>query len=153
MYAEKFDFYDSTSLKTYNLDQNMRYQLSILDNLDPFTKRHSENVGNLCCRICQYLRLNKTFTIHATICGYVHDVGKMFIPKEIIEKPSSLTPEEYEVIKTHTTLGYKMCMDDLQLRPYAEGPLYHHEALNRNRLSPRSYKKGYSFCWSSNPCS
>lgn len=130
MYTEKFDFYDSTSLKTYNLDKNMKYQLSILDNLDAFTKRHSENVGNLCCRICQYLKLNKKFTIHATICGYLHDIGKMFIPKEIIEKPTSLTDEEYEIMKTHTTLGYNMCMKDLQLRPYAEGALYHHEALN-----------------------
>jgi hypothetical protein len=33
-------------------------------------------------------------------------------------------------MKTHTTLGYKICMADLKLRPYAEGPLYHHEALN-----------------------
>lgn len=130
MYTEKFDFYDSTSLKTYNLDKNMKYQLSILDNLDAFTKRHSENVGNLCCRICQYLKLNKKFTIHATICGYLHDIGKMFIPREIIEKPTSLTGEEYEIMKTHTTLGYNMCMKDLQLRPYAEGALYHHEALN-----------------------
>ena len=130
MLTEKFDFYNSTSLKMYNLDQTMKYQLSILNNLDILTRRHSENVGNLCCRICQYLRLNKKFTVHATICGYLHDIGKMFIPKEIIEKPTSLSSEEYEIMKTHTTLGYNMCMDDLQLRPYAEGPLYHHEALN-----------------------
>lgn len=130
MNSEKFDFYDPTSLKIYNLDQNMKYQLSVLDNLDAFTKRHSQNVGNLCCRICQYLRLNKKFTIHATICGYLHDIGKMFIPKEIIEKPTALTDEEYEIMKTHTTLGYNLCMKDIQLRPYAEGPLYHHEALN-----------------------
>jgi len=130
MYTEKFDFYDSTSLKIYNLDKNMRYQLSVLDNLDPFTRRHSDNVGNLCCRICQYLKLNKKFIVHTTICGYLHDIGKLFIPKEILEKPTTLTPEEYEIMKTHTTLGYNLCKDDLQLRPYASGPLYHHEALN-----------------------
>lgn len=33
-------------------------------------------------------------------------------------------------MKTHTTIGYKMCMDDLKLRPYAAGAYYHHEALN-----------------------
>lgn len=140
MNSEKFDFYDPTSLKIYNLDQNMKYQLSVLDNLDAFTKRHSENVGNLCCRICQYLRLNKKFTIHATICGYLHDIGKMFIPKEIIEKPTTLTDEEYEIMKTHTTLGYNLCMKDIQLRPYAEGPLYHHEALNGSGY-PQGLKK------------
>ena len=145
MYKEKFDFYDSTSLKTYNLDKTMRYQLSILDRLDPFTKRHSENVGNLCCRICQYLRLNKQFTVHATICGYLHDIGKMFIPKEIIEKPTSLTEDEYEIMKAHTTLGYKMCIDDLYLRPYAEGPLYHHEALNGTGYPSGLTKKDIPF--------
>lgn len=145
MNTEKFDFYDPTSLKIYNLDQNMKYQLSVLDNLDAFTKRHSENVGNLCCRICQYLKLNKKFTIHATICGYLHDIGKMFIPKEIIEKPTALTEEEYEIMKTHTTLGYNMCIKDLQLRPYAEGTLYHHEALNGSGYPSGLTKKDIPF--------
>ncbi len=130
MNNEKIDFYSSTNLKSYNLDDIMKYQLSMLDRLDVFTRRHSENVANLVCRICEYLHCKKYFTIHATICGYLHDIGKLFIPPEILNKPGSLTDEEYEVIKTHTTLGYEMCMKDLKLRPYAEGPLYHHEALN-----------------------
>lgn len=130
MYKEKFDFYDSTSIKIYNLDKKIRYELSILDRLDAVTKQHSENVGNLCGRICQYLRLNKRFTVHAIICGYLHDIGKSKIPYEILSKPTELTDEEYDIMKSHTTLGYKMCMDDLKLRPYAEGSLYHHEALN-----------------------
>ena len=53
MNKEKFDFYDSTSIKVYNLDNKLRYELAILDNLDPITKKHSINVGNLCGRICQ----------------------------------------------------------------------------------------------------
>ena len=130
MYNEKFDFYDSSSIKIYNLDKKIRYELSILDRLDPITKQHSENVGNLCGRMCQYLRLNKKFTVHAIICGYLHDIGKSKIPHDILTKESDLTDEEFEVMKTHTTLGYKMCMEDLKLRPYAEGALYHHEALN-----------------------
>lgn len=130
MNNEKIDFYSSTNLKSYNLDDVMKYQLSMLDRLDVFTRRHSENVANLVCRICEYLHCKKYFTIHATICGYLHDIGKLFIPPEILNKPDRLTPEEYEVIKTHTTLGYEMCMKDIKLRPYAEGALYHHEALN-----------------------
>lgn len=62
--------------------------------------------------------------------GYIHDVGKIFIPKEIINKDGSLTPEEYEIIKTHTTLGYEYCMKDPYLKPYSDGPWYHHESLN-----------------------
>ena len=130
MYKEKFDFYSPITLKSYNLGQTMRYQLQMLEQLDHFTRVHSENVANLVCRICEYLHCSQRFTIHCTISGYLHDIGKLFIPQEILQKPDKLTPEEYEVIKTHTTLGYNMCMKDLKLRPYASGVLNHHEALN-----------------------
>lgn len=125
-----FDFYDKTSMKSYNLDQNMRYQLNMLDRLDVFTRKHSENVANLTCRLCEYLHCTKGFTQYCTICAYLHDIGKLFIPPEILQKPGKLTPEEYEIMKTHTTLGYNMCIKDLELRPYANGALYHHESLN-----------------------
>ena len=130
MYKEKYDFYSPINLKSYNLDQTMRYQLDMLERLDPITRKHSENVANLSCRICEYLRCSTRFTIHCTIAAFLHDIGKLFIPPEILNKPTKLTDEEYEIMKTHTTLGYKMCMKDLKLRPYALGPLDHHEALN-----------------------
>ena len=128
--SREFDFYDKTTLKSYNLNESMRYQLNMLDRLDVFTRKHSENVANLTCRLCEYLHCNKGFTEYCTICAYLHDIGKLHIPPEILQKPTKLTDEEYEIMKTHTTIGYKMCMADLQLRPYAAGPLYHHEALN-----------------------
>ncbi len=127
---EKFNFYSSVNLKSYNLDQTMRYQLQTLERLDRFTRVHSENVANLVCRMCEYLHCPKAFTVYATICGYLHDIGKLYIPPEILGKPDKLTPEEFEVMKTHTTLGYELCMKDLSLRPYALGALNHHEALN-----------------------
>ena len=130
MKENKFDFYNKTTLKSYNLDETIRYQLSMLDSLDLFTRKHSENVANLTCRLCEKLKLNKDFIVYCTTCAYLHDVGKMFIPPAILQKKGPLTDEEYEVVKTHTTLGHKMCMEDPKLRPYANGPLYHHEALN-----------------------
>lgn len=130
MSKEIFDFYDRTTLKSYNLDKTMQYQLSILGSLDVFTRKHSENVANITCRICQYLHLPKNFIEYCTICAYLHDIGKQFIPASILQKQSALTEEEFEKMKTHTTIGYKICMDDLKLRPYAAGTLYHHEALN-----------------------
>ncbi len=130
MKKEVFDFYDRTSLKSYNLDKSMQYQLNALDSLDVFTRKHCENVAAITCRLCEYLHCSKGFTEYCTICAFLHDIGKLFIPPEILQKPSKLTDEEYEVIKTHTTIGYEMCMKDPKLRPYAAGPLYHHEALN-----------------------
>ncbi len=130
MPKEIFDFYDRTSLKSYNLDQNMQYQLNILGSLDVFTRKHCENVASIVCRICQYLHCSKSFTEYCTICAYLHDIGKQFIPPSILQKQSALTDEEYKIMKTHTTLGYKICMNDPKLRPYAAGTIYHHEALN-----------------------
>lgn len=145
MYTEKFDFYSPVNLKSYNLDQTMRYQLDVLGNLDYFTRRHSENVANLSCRICEYLHMGQAFTIYCTICAYLHDIGKLFIPPEILQKPDKLTDEEFEVIKKHTTLGYEMCMKDLKLRPYASGALNHHEALNGSGYPNGITKKDIPF--------
>lgn len=130
MKKENLDFYDRTSLKSYNLDKTMQDQLSALGSLDVFTRQHSENVAALTCRICEYLHCNKGFTEYCTICAYLHDIGKIFIPPEVLQKPGKLTEEEYDIMKTHTTIGYEMCMKDPKLRPYAAGPYYHHEALN-----------------------
>jgi len=130
MEKEKFDFYSKTAIKSYNLDERIRYQLKMLDGLDAFTRVHSENVANLTCRLCEKLKLPTGFIIYCTTCAYIHDVGKLYIPPSILQKPTMLTDEEYEIMKTHTTIGYKSCMEDLKLRPYAAGPMYHHEALD-----------------------
>lgn len=127
---QEIDFYSSEVLKSYNLNDKIRYQLSMLDGLDSYTRKHSENVANLACRICTYLNMDEGFTIYTTTCAYLHDIGKLFIPQEILQKPGRLTDEEFEVMKTHAEIGYKMCMSDLKLRPYAAGPYYHHESLD-----------------------
>ena len=130
MRKNDIDFYSPTSLKSYNLDDSMQYQLNMLGSLDVFTRKHSENVANLTCRLCEYMHFSKTFTIYSTICAYLHDIGKSFIPSSILQKNGKLTAEEYEIMKTHASIGYKMCFDDLKLRPYSSGPLYHHESLD-----------------------
>ncbi len=61
MAKEEFDFYSKTNLKSYNLDESMRYQLNMLDSLDVFTRKHSENVANLTCRICEYMNCSTRF--------------------------------------------------------------------------------------------
>lgn len=130
MKEKKIDFYNQTVFRLYNLNETIRYQLGILNNLDSFTRQHSENVANLTFRICQQLKLHKDFTLYCTICAYLHDIGKMYVPKDILFKKGFLTDDEFETIKSHTTLGYKFCMEDPELRPYANGALYHHESLN-----------------------
>lgn len=130
METKKFDFYDMICLKSYNLDKVIRYQLNLLDTLDVFTRQHSENVASITCRLCKYLHCNKNFTLYCTTSAYLHDIGKLFVPADILQKPEKLTEEEYEIMKKHTVNGYNLCMKDLKLRPYATVALNHHEALN-----------------------
>ena len=130
MEQKKFDFYDMTSLKSYNLDKAIRYQLNLLDTLDVYTRKHSENVASITCRLCEYMHCKKSFIVYCTICAYLHDIGKLFIPANILQKPGVLTDEEYKIIKDHTIHGYNLCTKDLKLRPYATAALNHHEALN-----------------------
>ena len=127
---QTFNFYDQTYLKSYNLDKSIQYQLNLLDSLDVYTRKHSENVATIVCNLCKKLHLSRGFTEYCTICAYLHDIGKLFIPTQILQKPSQLTEEEYETMKKHTTLGYKLCIKDTKLRPYHAGAYYHHECLD-----------------------
>lgn len=130
MQNENFNFYSPINLRSYNLEKTVKEQLQILGTLDNVTRKHSENVANLVCRICEYLHCRKEFTAYSTICAYLHDIGKLKVPSSILQKPSKLTDEEYEIMKKHTIYGYEMCMKDEKLKPYSAGALYHHEALN-----------------------
>lgn len=130
MQNENFNFYSPINLRSYNLEKTVKEQLQILGTLDNVTRKHSENVANLVCRICEYLHCRKEFTAYSTICAYLHDIGKLKVPSSILQKPSKLTDEEYEIMKEHTIYGYEMCMKDEKLKPYSAGALYHHEALN-----------------------
>ena len=130
MYQEEFDFYDRSKLKAYNLNKTMRYQLERLETLDKITKRHSENVASIVCRMCEYMNFDKGFTAYCTICAYLHDIGKMCVPPEILHKPAKLTDDEYTIMKTHTTSGYEICMQDIELKPFANAVRWHHESLD-----------------------
>ena len=81
---EEFDFYNSTSIKSYNLDETIRYQLKMLDGLDVYTRRHSDNVANITCRLCEKLHLDRGFTIYCTTCAYIHDIGKKFLEIDVL---------------------------------------------------------------------
>ena len=142
---ETFNFYDQTYLKSYNLDKAIQYQLNLLDSLDLYTRKHSENVATIACNLCKKLRLSRGFTEYCTICAYLHDIGKLFIPASILQKPSQLTDEEFETMKKHTTLGYKLCIKDPKLRAYHAGAYYHHECLDGTGYPQGLVKKDIPF--------
>lgn len=109
------------------LSETIKVQISKLDELDIFTSNHIHNVPKIVKRICEKLGISKIANIFCVRCAYLHDIGKVFIPSEILQKADRLTLEEFEIMKKHTTKGYDLCMSTEHLAPYAKGARSHHE--------------------------
>jgi HD-GYP domain-containing protein (c-di-GMP phosphodiesterase class II) len=75
---------------------------------DAYTGLHSRDVVSLVLDVCDQLDLNASERRDAEFAALLHDVGKIKIPAEIINKPGKLTEEEFDVIKTHTVEGEKL---------------------------------------------
>jgi HD-GYP domain-containing protein (c-di-GMP phosphodiesterase class II) len=75
---------------------------------DAYTGSHSRHVVDLVLAVCDQLGLNGTDRRNAEFVALLHDVGKIRIPAEIINKPGALTDDEFELMKTHTVEGEAM---------------------------------------------
>ena len=75
---------------------------------DAYTGRHSRSVVELCLAVGDSLEIATDRRRNLQFGALLHDVGKIAIPKEIINKPAKLDPNEWQVIKTHTVEGQKM---------------------------------------------
>lgn len=69
---------------------------------------HSLNVAMVASQLGKWLNFSEDDVQMLVTCGLFHDVGKLMIPKYILDKPSKLTDEEYEIMKTHALKGYEL---------------------------------------------
>ena len=86
--------------------------LKYINQIDKYTDYilfHSINVSFYAMLIGKWLSLPKLKIIDLIVAGFFHDVGKLQIPEYILNKKGSLTTEEFEIMKNHTTLGYEIC--------------------------------------------
>lgn len=98
---------------------------------------HSEKVSQLCYVIGLALDLNADSLKELKLAGMYHDIGKIAIPDAILDKPDVLTNEEYEIMKTHTELGYNILRAADEYSRLAEYALTHHE-----RWDGKGYPRG-----------
>lgn len=101
-----------------------------VDEKDPYTKGHSDRVTRYSILIAKELNMPEQFIETVRISALLHDVGKIGIEDRILKKPGSLTTEEFEVMKTHTTKGANILRPVKQLREMLPGIELHHEALD-----------------------
>jgi diguanylate cyclase (GGDEF)-like protein len=97
-----------------------------VDAKDSYTRSHSETVSNLCVMIGAKLGFPSDRLAKLRIAGLLHDVGKIGTPDAILNKPSSLTAEEYETVKEHPVLGEGI-MHAADLDEAATWVRHHHE--------------------------
>jgi HD-GYP domain-containing protein (c-di-GMP phosphodiesterase class II) len=110
-----------------------------VDEKDPYTRGHSDRVTRYSLLIAAELGLPVDFLEIVRISAQLHDVGKIGIEDRILKKPGALTPEEFEIMKTHTTKGANILRPVAQLADMIPGIELHHEALD-GRGYPHGFK-------------
>ncbi|MBN2853140.1 MAG: response regulator [Clostridia bacterium] len=103
---------------------------SVTELRDPYTAGHERRVGNMAVAIGKKMNLDKQMIDSLYVAGYLHDIGKISIPAEILSKPGKLSSIEFEIIKTHVECGYKVLFDASLPWEVAEIVNQHHERLN-----------------------
>lgn len=113
-------YHCNTNIELFNMLHCMR-------EYDDTTYVHSLNVSLICNIIGKWLNFSTKDLEIITLCGLLHDLGKLLIPRNILAKPSKLTDDEFTLIKTHTIRGYKLLKNipiDSRIKNAA---LMHHE--------------------------
>jgi putative nucleotidyltransferase with HDIG domain len=118
---------------------SIRMLSAAIDEKDPYTRGHSGRVAKYSTIIAQEMKLSAEDLDKLKISALLHDVGKIGVDDRVLKKPGSLTPEEFEIMKTHTTKGANIMRPVSQLKDMLPGIELHHE-----HLDGRGYPYGLS---------
>lgn len=92
---------------------------------------HSLNVAVYSIAIAIQMKLNTKAILSICLSSLIHDIGKIYIPKAVVEKPGKLTDEEFDIIKKHPEKGYNYLLNETDIPLLIALPsLQHHERLN-----------------------
>ena len=103
---------------------------SAIEMRDPYTAGHQERVTRLGRAIALEMGLDKERVEAIEIAGVIHDIGKLYVPAEILSKPTKLSDLEYSMIKMHAQVGYTILSKIDFPWPIAQIVHQHHEAIN-----------------------
>lgn len=109
----------------------------IVEKRDPYTAGHQKRVASLAVAIAKEMGLEESQIETIRIAGILHDIGKIYVPTDILNKPGRLTDMEMGIIKTHPQVSYEI-IDQIPFKTnVAEIVIQHHE-----RLDGSGYPKG-----------
>lgn len=127
---KKINILDRRKINYSELDEELKVEIAVLGGLDIFTDAHVQGVVNTTTKICEAMDLDYEKTKKCILCAYLHDIGKVHIPSEILQKNGKLTDDEYEMMKKHTVFGYEMCMRYNEFKDLASIVRAHHENID-----------------------
>ncbi len=111
--------------------RNTLYCMTELMGTDMYTYHHCAEVAILSMLVASSMGMNQNFIHKIGVGAMLHDIGKMKIEAEILNKSEKLTPEELSILRTHPKLGYDMLKDSANISPISRQIVYlHHEKLN-----------------------
>lgn len=114
----------------HDIHSNADEVINLLDiqNYDDYTYTHSINVGVVGMVLAKRMKLEEQLVSEVGLAGFLHDLGKLRIPQEIINKPGPLTDEEFRVMRQHPRHGYEMIKDSPHISDFVRRlVLFHHE--------------------------
>jgi PAS domain S-box-containing protein/putative nucleotidyltransferase with HDIG domain len=111
---------------------------------DPYTAGHQNRVSRLACAIAGEMGLPADQIEGIRVSGTLHDIGKIYVPAEILSKPGKLRPNEINLLKDHADVGYELLRNIEFPWPVAEIVYQHHERLDGSGY-PRGLK-GEEIC-------
>jgi PAS domain S-box-containing protein/putative nucleotidyltransferase with HDIG domain len=97
---------------------------------DPYTAGHQRRVAQLSDKIARTMGLADEKHEGLTMAAFVHDIGKIIVPSDILSKPGKLTKPEFDMLKDHTRIGYEILKNIEFPWPIANIVLQHHERMN-----------------------
>lgn len=100
--------------------------LTRIKNVDKYTAEHCLNVGILAIALGRHVGVGRKHMELLGLCGMLHDVGKMKVNQEILNKPDRLTPEEFEHMKLHVSYGREILVQDNTLPNEVVAAAYNH---------------------------
>lgn len=124
IHASNRDLY---RLQSEFLASVVRAFTSAIDAKDPYTCGHSDRVARVAVRLAKELGCDPELLHTLYMAGLLHDVGKIGIDDSVLRKPGKLTEAEFQHIKQHPELGYRILADITQLSAVLPAVLHHHE--------------------------
>lgn len=112
------------------LDETVTALSSALEKRDPYTVGHQQRVAYLASAIAKEMKLQEDHVHGVRMAALIHDIGKIYIPIEILSKPRKLNDIEYSMIKTHSQLGHDILKGVEFKWPVSQAVLQHHERIN-----------------------